>query len=80
MYQIMLGSIDGLNFDAADFLQVRELKTSTRYFYLKHASIYRIMSQLDPEISSCFIQWMIQLFGLVVDRNVFNILAISAGY
>jgi len=38
------------------------------------------MSYLDPEISSCFIQWMIHLFGAVVDRNVFTILPISAGY
>jgi len=38
------------------------------------------MSQPDPEISSCFIQWMVQLFGVAVDRNVFIILSISSGY
>ena len=38
------------------------------------------MSILDPEISSCFVQWMIHLFEAVVDRNVFTILPISAGY
>ena len=47
---------------------------------IKNVSLYRIMSWLDPKFSSCFIQWMVQLFGLVVDRNVFIILPISAGY
>jgi hypothetical protein len=55
----------------------KDIRTDLRHFW--HV-IYSIMSQLEAGIIICFTQWMIQLFRVIVDGNVFTIWPTSYRY